>query len=280
MRVSELAAALAYRVLFSLVPFIALLAAILDAILPSDTRADVVGWLLGALPGTTVQTGVQQELAKAGAITSLAGMIAFGALMWTASGMTRSLRIALAVIWDAEPQLAFVRAKLRDIAALGVLAGCLVAVFALSVITQVAVQAGADLSTALGFDGAAAIVARVAEIALTATATFAALLLLYRMATPVEVPLRTSCGPAPSQPRWRSTRGSRATPSTSSRSPASTRSTAPARRGARVPGAAVHGVRAGAVRSGTGRRPRRPEPSHSHPKRMMRRRACANRMRP
>ena len=187
---SELAAALAYRVLFSLVPFIALLAALLDAILPPDTRADVVGWLLGALPGTTVQTGVEQELAKTGAITSLAGMIAFGALMWTASGMTRSLRIALAVIWEAEPQLAFVRAKLRDIAALGVLAALLVAVFALSVITQVAVQAGADLSTALGFDGAAAIGARVAEIAVTATATFAALLLLYRMAAPVEVPLR------------------------------------------------------------------------------------------
>ena len=93
--------------LFSLVPFIALLAALLDAILPPDTRADVVGWLLGALPGTTVQTGVEQELAKTGAITSLAGMIAFGALIWTASGMTRSLRVALAVIWGAEPQLAF-----------------------------------------------------------------------------------------------------------------------------------------------------------------------------
>ena len=187
---SELAAALAYRVLFSLVPFIALLAALLDAILPPDTRADVVGWLLGALPGTTVQTGVEQELAKTGAITSLAGMIAFGALIWTASGMTRSLRVALAVIWGAEPQLAFVRAKLRDIAALGVLAALLVAVFALSVITQVAVQAGADLSAALGFDGAAAIGARAAEVVLTATATFAALLLVYRMGAPVEVPLK------------------------------------------------------------------------------------------
>jgi membrane protein len=189
---SELAAALAYRVLFSLVPFIALLAAILDAVLAPRARADVVDWLLGAFPGTTVRDSVEHELAASGAITSLAGMIAFGTLIWTASGMTRSLRVALAVVWEAGDRLPFVRGKLRDIAALGVLAALLIAVFALSIVTQIAVQAGAGIGDALGFEGAAAAGTRAAELALTAAATFAALLLVYRFGAPVEVELKTA----------------------------------------------------------------------------------------
>jgi membrane protein len=189
---SELAAALAYRVLFSLVPFIALLAAILDAVLPARARADVVDWLLGAFPGTTVKDSVEHELAVSGAITSLAGIVALGTLIWTATGMTRSLRIALAVVWEAGERLPFVRGKLRDIAALGVLAALLIAVFALSIVTQIAVQAGAGIGDALGFEGAAAAGTRAAELALTAAATFAALLLVYRLGAPVEVELKTA----------------------------------------------------------------------------------------
>ena len=182
---SELAAAIAYRMLFSLVPFLALLA----AALPDTARTDVVEWLLGAFPGTTVEQGVEQELATSAAITSLAGLVAFGALIWTASGMTRSLRVALAVVWQTDRPLAFVRAKLRDIAALGVLAALLIAVFSLSLITQVAVQAGVDLSEALGLGGAAAAIVTVSEVALTLAATFAALLVVYRLGAPVAVPL-------------------------------------------------------------------------------------------
>ena len=46
----EFAAALAYRILFSLVPFVALLA----TLLPESARVDVVDWLLDASPGATV----------------------------------------------------------------------------------------------------------------------------------------------------------------------------------------------------------------------------------
>ncbi len=184
---SEHAAAIAYRVLFSLVPFIALLAAIVDAVLPDTARADVVGWLLGAFPGDTVENGVEQELAATSHLLSLAGVIAFMALAWTATGMTRSLRIALAVVWETGTRPAFVRAKLRDLAALGVLAALILAVFALSLITQVAVQAGSDLSSALGFGGAATILPRVAELLVTGAATFVGLVLVYRMAAPVAV---------------------------------------------------------------------------------------------
>jgi len=189
---SELAAAIAYRVLFSLIPFIALLAALLDALLPSSARADVVDWLIGAFPGTTVKSGVEHELASSGAITSLAGIIAFGTLIWTATGMTKSLRVALRVVWETGEQVAFIRAKLRDIAALGILAALLLAVFALSIVTQIAVQAGVDISEALGFGGEAAFLARAAELGLTGAATFVALLLVYRLGAPVEITLKAT----------------------------------------------------------------------------------------
>lgn len=184
---SELSAAIAYRILFSLVPFLALLAVVLDAVLSAEARADVLEWLLSPLPGTAVEDDVQRELADAGAPTSIAGLVALVALLWTASSMTRSLRIALAVVWETGERPAFVRGKLRDAAALGVLAALIVAAFVLSLATQIAVQAGADLTAALGFD---AVVARVAELTVVGAATFAALVLVYRLGAPVTLALR------------------------------------------------------------------------------------------
>jgi len=184
---SELAAALAYRILFSLVPFVALLAAVLEPFVSPQARADLVDWMLGAFPGTTVAVGVERELEQAGAVTSVAGLIAFGTLAWTASGMTRSLRVALAVVWDTHAPPTFVRAKLRDLAAVGVLAALLLTVFGLSLAAQIAVQAGADMAAAIGLGGAD-VLARVVELTLTVTATFAALVLIYRLAAPVHPP--------------------------------------------------------------------------------------------
>jgi membrane protein len=187
---SELAAAIAYRVLFSLVPFVALLAAVLDAALPTAAREDLVGWLFGGLPGSALEDSVDRELASSGAFMSLAGAVALGTLLWTASGMTRSLRIAFAVIWEAGARPAFVRAKLRDVAALGILAALVIAGFGLSLIAQVTVQAGVDAGEALGLGQAARVAMAVAELAASGAATFAALLVVYRRVAPVVTPLR------------------------------------------------------------------------------------------
>ena len=103
--------------------------------------------------------------------------------------MTRSLRVALAVVWEVEARPDFVRAKLRDIAALGVLAALVLGVFALSLGTQIAVQAGVSVTDALGLGGVAGVLTRVAELAVTAAATFAALVIVYRLGAPVATPL-------------------------------------------------------------------------------------------
>ena len=41
------AAAISYRVLFSLVPFVALLVSVLELVLPETTQESVVSWLVG-----------------------------------------------------------------------------------------------------------------------------------------------------------------------------------------------------------------------------------------
>jgi membrane protein len=185
---SEFAAALAYRALFSLVPFIALLAAVLDVVLSTEAREDVVDWVLGALPGTEVQASVEREVARSGALTSVAGIFALGALIWAASGMTSSLRVALTVIWEVGKRPAFVRAKLRDVAAVGVLASLVVAGFALSLLTQIAIQAGVSATDAIGLTEAGGFISVSLELLVSGAATFTALLVVYGLAAPVRPP--------------------------------------------------------------------------------------------
>jgi membrane protein len=185
---SQFAAALAYRALFSIVPFIALLASVLDLVLSESAREDVVDWLLGALPGVELQASVDRELASSGALTSVAGLVSFGLLMWSASGMTGSLRVALAIIWEGDSKAAFVRAKLRDMLALGVLATLVIAGFALSLLTQVAIQAGVHATDAVGLERAGKLVSVAVELAGSGVITFAALLIVYGLAPPVRLP--------------------------------------------------------------------------------------------
>jgi membrane protein len=187
---SQFAAALAYRALFALVPFVTLLAVVLDIVLPTSAREEVVEWLLGALPGEELQASVNRELATSGALTSVAGLIAFATLLWSATGMTGSLRTAFWVIWEAGPQDAFVRAKLRDVVAIGVLAALVLASFALSLLTQVAIQAGVHASDALGLSNAAGIIRAGVELLTSGATTFAALLVVYGLAAPRRPTLR------------------------------------------------------------------------------------------
>ena len=60
---SQLAAAIAYRFLFSLVPFFALLVSVLDVVLPDDQRTQLVSWILGELPGDEVEASVDRAIA-------------------------------------------------------------------------------------------------------------------------------------------------------------------------------------------------------------------------
>ena len=186
---SQLSAAIAYRVLFSLVPFAALLLTIVDAVLPTSRRERFVEWLFGIFPGNDLQQSIDNTLAASGTSAPIVGVIALGVLLWGASGMMASIRIAFRVIWDHGSGPTYVRSKLRDFALVGLAGALVVAAFALSIIVRIVVQTGSEISDALGFTSGASALSSVVEVIASTMLIFAALLALYRFVPPVAMPL-------------------------------------------------------------------------------------------
>jgi membrane protein len=187
---SQLSAAIAYRVLFSLVPFAALVITIVDVVLPDSRREQFVNWLFGFVPGNDLANAVEGTLADSGASAPIIALIAIATLLWAASGMMASIRIAFRVIWDREAGPTYVRSKLRDFALVGFAGVLIVAAFAFSAVVRIVVEAGVSLFDWLGWSDAGGLVPTVAEVALSTTVVFVALLLLYRVVPPATMRLR------------------------------------------------------------------------------------------
>jgi len=186
---SQLSAAIAYRVLFSLVPFAALLLSILDVVLPPSSREQFVNWLFDEVPGDDLESSIDRALAGSSASAPIVGLVALALLLWGASGMMASIRIAFRLIWEGEVGPTYVRSKLRDFALVAVAGVLVIGAFALSILVRVVAETGSELSDALGWTGGAAAFSSLTEIASSTLVVFAALLALYRFVPPVRTPV-------------------------------------------------------------------------------------------
>jgi membrane protein len=187
---SQLSAAIAYRVLFSFVPFVALLVTIVDVVLAPSRREQFIDWLFGEIGGTGLEDSVERALAGSGASAPIVALVALGTLLWGASGMMASIRIAFRLIWDSESGPTYARSKLRDFAFVGFAGALVVCAFGLSVIVRVVFETGSNLSRAFGLSGIPSVLSTSAEVGLSTLVVFAALLALYRFVPPVTEPLR------------------------------------------------------------------------------------------
>ena len=182
---SALAAATAYRVLFSLVPLVAVLVTLADLLLPDDLRTRLSLWADGLIPGQTgIDASVERALHATSVSAGVAGAIALVALLWTASGMMGSIRIGFRVIWETGPGRPYARAKLLDFAlvlATGVVA---VTAFGLAILVQVLAELGRQLSRSLGAGTGGTLVATLAQVTASVALTFLVLLLVYRTVPP------------------------------------------------------------------------------------------------
>jgi membrane protein len=183
---SQLAAGIAYRVLFSLVPLVALVVSVLDLVLPSELRKDVVNWLFHALPGESLQTAVNKSVSHPGAAAPLVAIVALAGLLWAATGMMASIRIAFRVVW-AVPGPTYLRGKLRDLLLVGLAAALILVAFGVSLAAQLIASAGKGLSDALDLSGAATVAGTIAESAGGLLVAFLALAVLYSVVPPVRV---------------------------------------------------------------------------------------------
>jgi membrane protein len=186
---SQLSAAIAYRVLFSLVPFAALLLSILDVVLPPSSREQFVNWLFDEVPGDDLESSIDRALAGSSASAPIVGLVALALLLWGASGMMASIRIAFRLIWEGDVGPTYVRSKLRDFALVAAAGVLVIGAFALSILVRVVVETGSELSDALGWTGGATAFSSLAEVASSTLVVFAALLALYRLVPPVRTPV-------------------------------------------------------------------------------------------
>ena len=179
---SQHAAAIAFRALFALVPLLTLILAVIDLLLPDETRSQVTEWLVETIqaPSQLVQS-VDGTLGRSNA-SGIAAIVSTVGLAWTASGLIAAVRTALSQIWDA-PRESFARGKLRD-TALVLSAGMLaLAAFTLSLVAQAISAVGADVRHALGLSAGGDLFSSTANFGAALGATMLGFLVLYRIGT-------------------------------------------------------------------------------------------------
>jgi membrane protein len=125
-RCTQYAAAIAYRVLFSLFPLAIALVSVFGLVLQDDElRQQVIDEVTNLLPvSQSGQGNIQQSIDQIATPLSAIGLISLVALLWGASGMMASIRLGLEAAMKVERGRPAARAKLVDfvlVAAAGVL---------------------------------------------------------------------------------------------------------------------------------------------------------------
>jgi membrane protein len=179
-RLTQHAAGIAYRVLFSLVPLTIILVSIFGLVLQDDElRADVIDEIVGWLPITdTGRQDVENAITDIATPASALGLLSLLVFAWAATGMMAAIRNGLETAMDVRRSRPAVRGKLVDfvlVAAAGVLV--LVAVGA-NLAIQVANRVATNVADAVGldWDGFGWLVGTAAPVALSTVVV----MLLYR----------------------------------------------------------------------------------------------------
>lgn len=183
---SQQAAAIAFRVLFSLVPLVALMVAAADLVLPEERREELVDWIIETLAGSAgLEASVRRALAQGTTSVSMAGLVALVGLIWAAGGMMGAIRRAFATIWEEAPREAYLHGKLVDFAA--VLAAGLAALvaFGLNIVVDAVSEAENGLAAGVGVEGAGGWLGAATARVATLLFIFACFCALYRVVPPV-----------------------------------------------------------------------------------------------
>jgi membrane protein len=193
---SQLAAAVSYRVLFSLVPLAGFIVAVADALLPKEQRNAVARWLLSVVPGRALDPSVERALTGSRVAPTAAGLTSLLVLLWAASSMMGAIRVVFRVIWENDLRRTYVESKLLDFAL--VLGVGLLAVVSLgaTLLVHVLAEIGRDLGDAIGTRAGGEAFARAAEVLTSGALTFAVLAVLYRTVPPVAPRMRAIWLPA------------------------------------------------------------------------------------
>jgi membrane protein len=181
-RCATLAAAIAYRTLFALVPLALVGVALLGFVVgDASARERVVHGIAGVITlGDEGEAALSSTLQGASAAKGWLGIIGLFLALWSASGLFGEIRSALNQIWAVDRPQPLLRAKLTDVVLLIGFGGLLGLSTASTAILQAARTAGAAWLGPL-LELAAPLFALLA-ILLPLALTFAAFMVLYRLA--------------------------------------------------------------------------------------------------
>ena len=181
-RLSQHAAGIAYRVLFSLVPLTIVLVTVVGVVLQDDARRDqVVDEIVSHLPFTEEgTTNIEDAITRLASPTSAVGLISLVLFFWGSSGMMGAVRTGLEAALRVDPlgRRPAARAKLVDlilVAGAGVL---LIAVVVLAILAQVVTRLVGGAAEAAGLEGG--LLPEVVRIAIPLVVATVVVMLLYR----------------------------------------------------------------------------------------------------
>jgi membrane protein len=154
-RLSQHAAGIAYRVLFSLVPLTIVLVTIVGVVLQDDARRDqVVDEIVSHLPFTEEgTTNIEDAITRLASPTSAVGLISLVLFFWGSSGMMGAVRTGLEAALRVDPlgrRPAAADGTLHASQAVGVL---LIAVVVLAILAQVVTRLVGGAAEAVGLEG-------------------------------------------------------------------------------------------------------------------------------
>jgi len=188
---SQLAAAMSYYVLFSIIPLAVFLTSVFGLLVQnSDIQDEVIDRLVEAIPleegeGQDLVTDTVRGVSRVSGALTVVGLIG---MAWSASAMFGAIRKALNIAWDTEVHRPLVQQKLIDLAmvlGLGLLLGASIAgTAALRTFRELSDEALGPLSTGTGLFWSAL------PLMLPAFLTFVVFLLIYRFVPNVSHSLR------------------------------------------------------------------------------------------
>jgi membrane protein len=183
---SDVAAAIAYRVLFALAPLTVALASVFGLLLQNqELEKDVVNKIVSVLP--VKSHDVSEAIQNIATPASAAGLVSLIVLVWAASGMMTTIRTSLERTMGVEEERGLVRGKLVDLSLVAATALLVLASVGIGLVTQFVDSLVTGLAGAVGLHGSVlkSVVAKVLPLLLW-TAT---LLLVYRV-VPAKRPRR------------------------------------------------------------------------------------------
>jgi membrane protein len=179
-RLSQHAAGIAYRVLFSLAPLAIVLVSVAGVVLQNDARREdvtdaIVGWLPFSDEGSN---SVDSAITRLASPTSALGLVSLVLFFWAASGMMGALRTGLEAALHVEHRRPAVRAKIVDLVLVAGAGALLIVTIALSVVAQVITRFVGGLADDLGLQGG--LLSELTRVGVPLVVTTVVVMLLYR----------------------------------------------------------------------------------------------------